>query len=92
MNNVVKPVPDIFSSDQYLKRTSNGQTGRECVVCGKQVKPGPSVPYCRANVSGEAIAVGAEIDAAEDMGCFPVGSDCARRFPPGYLIELELLP
>jgi hypothetical protein len=83
--------PAIFaSSTQYLARTKTGQTGRECAACGKQVKPGPDVPHCRANVSGQAIPVDAEIPEAEDLGCFPVGSDCARRFPAGYLVQMEL--
>lgn len=84
-------LPDLFFSESYRKRTVHGTTGRECAVCGRQVKPAPAVNHVRAAIDGTAIPMDDPRTDADSLGCFPVGSECARLFPAGYLSVMEVL-
>ena len=58
-----------------------------CTVCGRKLGANPS--YFEVNTGWEIITPG---DVNEDsQGCFPVGSECAKKFAPDLLIQ-NLLP
>lgn len=52
------------SSRAYLNAVKCGETGKECAVCGKQT-------------TGELVVEW--IDGDIDMGCFPIGPECAKK-------------
>lgn len=60
-------------------------------MCGRQVKPGPAVNHVRAAIDGTAIRMDDPRTDADSLGCFPVGPECARLFPAGYLAVMEVL-
>ena len=58
-----------------------------CMVCGRKLGANPF--YFEVNTSWEVITPN---DSNEDsQGCFPVGSECAKKFAPNLLIQ-NLLP
>lgn len=54
-----------------------------CLRCGKGVREG--TPMVRMHVDGYLVPADAVLDEADDQGWFPVGPDCARRLPKGYI-------
>jgi hypothetical protein len=62
-----------------------------CQVCGRKVGRNP---YWLHVVDGGASAIKPEDNHhyygdSGDMGHFPIGSECAKRFPSEYLIRLD---
>lgn len=80
------------------KKESNnelyGETGNECVCCGKPIKSGV-VNWVQMNEAW--VAVSPEIDEKDFMeltgsasqGAFPLGSDCAKKMK-GFTYKAEL--
>jgi hypothetical protein len=85
-----KPVPSPFSGPKYHENSRGGGRDGEdpCAICGKLVKHSPGTKWAEVVDGGARFAT---IDEKADendsgyMGGFPVGNDCARRFPDGYL-------
>ena len=53
--------------------------GEPCLICGKPVKPTANIKMLRLVCGGEYIT-DEEGAFADDMGWFPVGTACYRRF------------
>ena len=54
-----------------------------CTVCGRKL--GANLLYFEVNTSWEIITPN---DSNEDsQGCFPVGSECAKKFAPNLLVQ-----
>ena len=54
-----------------------------CTVCGRKLGANPL--YFEVNTSWEIITPN---DSNEDsQGCFPVGSECAKKFAPNLLVQ-----
>lgn len=52
-----------------------------CFACGRKLGKNPS--YFEVNTSWELIATGS--DEENSQGCFPIGSECAKKFSPSVL-------
>ena len=84
-----KPVPSPFSGANYEKNSAKGgaDDADACAICGKYVKHSKA-KWAEVIDGGSrfaSIAEKADENDAGYMGGFPVGSDCARLFPAGYL-------
>ena len=72
-----------FSHPKYSENQDRCGDYLPCVVCGKPVKS-PDAPAVRVLDGGDRFATEVEAaqdaaDPAGDMGCFPVGPDCAQK-------------
>lgn len=83
------PVP---FGPKYQERTASGIgiTGRECVLCGRQASSKGNSLHAVVVGGGSRFARLDSPEATDDrdpgfMGSFPVGSECAKQFPAGYL-------
>lgn len=88
-----KPVPSPFSGPNYSKNEGKCGDIAACAICGRPVKEHPGTQWAEVVDGGArfaAIAENAEAHADGGyMAFFPVGNDCARLFPAGYLRTFE---
>ena len=78
-------VPNIF--DLFVKSES-ARIGRDndgCYLCGRRLGKHPKMIH--HDVYGNLIKDGVDEleDPSKDQGCFPVGSECAKKIPNEYL-------
>ena len=78
-------LPRLFATERHDREGTSGST-EHCAVCGKKVSSDPAgVWHVATAYGGEPVAWDTELDPAADSGAFPVGSECAKRFPKGFL-------
>lgn len=53
--------------------------GEPCIICGKAVKETPNIKLLRLVKAGRYIT-DSEEDFEDDMGWYPVGNTCYKRF------------
>jgi hypothetical protein len=76
---------------KYQERTANGSHGDECVVCGRRTSGRKTSPNLIRVVDGGGRFArldelqGIDVDAAGDMYIFPIGSECKKALPAGYV-------
>jgi len=85
-----KALPEPFSGRRYQENTDRCPGGSTpCALCGKAVLDASNPPLVRVIDGGARFAPVAmpesEIDTAGDMGWWPVGPECRRRFPKAYV-------
>ena len=87
--NTEKPVPSPFSGANYSKNEGKcGNDAAPCVICGKPVKNSSPAKSAEVTDGGNRfVPIAEKADENDDgyMGFYPVGSECARLFPAGYL-------
>ncbi len=85
-----KTAPEPFSGPRYNDNADDAG-GSACCLCGKATDNESSpTKYARVVEGGARFALADEFvheNNRADMGWFPVGSSCARKFPKGYLVE-----
>jgi hypothetical protein len=61
----------------------------ECFVCGKPVRISTRTQYVELDTrTGEPVPSAERVTLGDhSQGCFPVGSDCARRIDPDLLLR-----
>lgn len=69
-----------------------GDNGDNCECCMKPIKNTKVEYFFHACTDWEAMpndATEEQIEEAglESQGCFPVGSECAKKFPKGYIFK-----
>lgn len=75
----------IRSKDYYIWEYRNcdcSKGDKPCVICGKTIK-GENVKsshWLRMYEDGEFLSDDMEREFSGDMGCFPVGESCYKRF------------
>lgn len=68
-----------FGGKDYGKNSDKCRYGETpCAYCGKAVK-GKWRLAVRVRTDGQFAAQDADIPESLDQGCFPVGSDCAKK-------------
>lgn len=80
---------DQFKSPSHLKHPSTGQD-LPCVVCGKSIR---SPRYQVHLVDGGSSLCHVEDsydDAPADLGWYPVGAECRRKLPAGYIVDTKV--
>lgn len=64
-----------------MGKTNAIMTGGEpCIICGKEVKSTVNIKMLRLVCAGRYITDDIEGAFEDDMGCFPVGNTCYKRF------------
>lgn len=82
--------PEPFSGPRYHDNAAVSPAGTDpCAICGKPIKATAETLWAHV-VEGSArfLLLSEELTYVEDggdQGCWPVGADCAKRFPAGYL-------
>lgn len=79
--------PDLFTHDHP---EAAGST-EHCAVCGRKVNPA-TCWWVETAYGADAIAQAyrPHLDHGTYSGAFPVGPECAKRFPAGYLFKSEV--
>jgi len=75
-----------FSHPDFKRNQEKAGGLTPCCICGKGIKDMSTAKHLRVNVYNEFVAADADLAPSEDMGSFPVGSECLRNNP-----ELKLL-
>lgn len=75
-----------YDREQYWKNRGDGDKSNHlpCVVCGKQIPLKKARYWVHLHDGGALIVTDAEASEMPenaDMGVYPVGSDCLRRYP-----------
>jgi hypothetical protein len=84
-------IPTPFAP-KYQERTDARPThGDECIMCGRRTASQKNTLFGWVVDGGSRFARLDEtgIDERGDMGMFPVGSECAKAFPEGYLTKVD---
>lgn len=81
-------LPTIFG-ETYHQRTDGRFVGDECVVCGAHTGCFRKRSWWVRLDETLGAPIPADDPRDEDGGCFPVGPECRRKFPPEYLLRLE---
>ena len=68
-----------FSGEHYARNAAKAGDRQPCVICGKPVTS-EQRRYVRVDTSNRIHHAACDL-AGADMGCFPVGPDCQRKYP-----------
>jgi hypothetical protein len=66
----------------YNEKASNSIDQDLCFVCGRKL--GKNAYHFEVNTSWQII----ELGGSNSQGCFPVGSECAKKFAAGLLVKV----
>ena len=58
-----------------------------CACCGKRVREGGNL-FAHYAIAGYWIPFAEHQDTAASQGCFPIGPECAKRFPKEFVGSL----
>lgn len=78
---------DIPVSDRYMDNAGKPMQHYPCVICGREVKPGPKTAYVHLHYGGGVAILPEEEEQANrecpggNLGAYPVGADCLRKHP-----------
>lgn len=92
-------IPNTYQADDESMRANRARFNYqkhndECFLCGrgltaKAVENGKMIHLATSNElihrDDDAVASNNDNDGIVSQGCFPVGSECAKRIPNGYL-------
>jgi hypothetical protein len=82
---MTETLPTLFAH-KYEERAGSVE---HCAVCGKKVSSDPAkVWHVATEYGGDPIPWDAQ-GGPHDSGAFPVGSECAKKFPSGFLGRAE---
>lgn len=83
-------VPTAIYGPAYQEAVKHGMTGFECIVCGKQTRRTGKIALVRVGQSQPGglapVQIDADIREEDDLGFFPVGPDCSKKFPNSYIL------
>ena len=71
------------SHPNYFKNVNRCGAATPCVICGKAVTTA-NPAHIHLHNGGASIVTEAEaatMDPAADLGLYPIGADCLRRYP-----------
>jgi hypothetical protein len=66
----------------FNEKASNSIDQDFCFACGRKL--GKNAFHFEVNTSWELI----ELGGSDSQGCFPVGSECAKKFAAGLLVRI----
>ena len=75
--------------DRNSNAKSNVENREDCHICGKGVNRKTCTTWVEVDTDGNLIEVG--VEDSESMGCYTVGTDCAKKIDKKYLHILEPL-
>lgn len=82
------PIPE---ADAKAPKRQNADGFHQCLICGRKMsdKAVDRGVWVEMSVRLKLIPVGHPLsnDPAESQGCFPVGSECAKKVPAGYRVN-----
>ena len=78
---IVKAIDSSFHPDMH-------QHDLGCVFCGKKMNENQNTHFLHATHSGYFIPAWTELSSEEgSAGWFPIGSECAKKFPAEFVGE-----
>ncbi len=63
-------------------RASGASGDAPCFLCGRETDGSRSVHLA---VAGEIVPLVEDLDASDDQGWFPIGPECAKKLPAGFV-------
>lgn len=78
-----------LSIDQREKNSKisrrDAEHNQECHLCGRKMskKASENAPLVHMSIDGDLIETSAEV--SDSQGFFPVGSECAKKLPVGFV-------
>lgn len=78
----IKTIPHICTDSALRNRNQGSMTHCDC--CGRPIKGAPKF-WIEVVGSGDEVAPAAGSERADSLGFFPLGPDCAKRYPTGYV-------
>ena len=69
---------DMFWHDNYAPSLTNGEWVTRCTICARKVGENPV--YFEVHNGGDLVEFGKGIHDGGYMGCWPIGSECAKQF------------
>ncbi len=81
----MKTVEIPMSSKYHANIARYGNNGNSCVVCGKKTN---ETLFIHATTDWVAINEKDEKKVKNSQGLFPIGSECAKLFPPDFIFTL----
>ena len=74
-----------FNAGDLAPLNDKASTSLEyCYACGRKL--GKNAYHFEVNTAWQIIAPGT--DERNSQGCFPVGSECAKKFAPNLLVKI----
>lgn len=80
-----RPVPALFTDGKFRTDPDLAGSCEHCCVCGRRVTGTQS--WVRTAYGADPVPVDAVVEESGDSGSFPVGPECGKRFPAGYLYK-----
>ena len=90
MNQITKELYISPMLDRNLDKY--GQIDKQCICCGKPMKPNEDIKYVHMNERWLAVHPSVtdeqclEMTGAASQGMFPIGNECAKKMK-GYILE-----
>lgn len=94
--------PEVWTEAYRAWIERHGDHGDNCVMCGRRTGGKANTAFVLVSHHSTALPVdempaeGAIVDgepydeSGDTMGCFPIGSECAKRLDPKYLCQAGL--
>ncbi len=79
--------PTHEQKERNRERTNWSNCDEECIVCGKGMRKDRKPQYVHMLTSGQLAE--RDYDGPGSQGCFPVGSECARKIPARFRFTFE---
>lgn len=78
----------VMWGDEFHERIKNGETGEECILCGRKAGKGSKTAGVVVSGGGGIIIHTDDVELEQDdpafMGWYPVGSSCISAIPRGF--------
>lgn len=90
MNENLIPASDFQAEwpvrDANARRFSSSKHSDECFLCGRGLteRAVENGWWIEMTTDGMLIKAGTDTTGLDSQGCFPVGSECAKRLPAGF--------
>ncbi len=73
----------LFAVEGLIREDRRNKGDFPCFACGRATDGTRQVHLL---TSGFIVAAGSAVDPARDQGWFPIGPECARKVPSGFVV------
>lgn len=86
---------EAYEKNRTRQSQINNKDRDDCFICGRPVNSKVG-RYVHLRIDGVLIPKDAEelpeYEGGMSQGCFPIGSECAKKLPKKYVLTLDRLP
>jgi hypothetical protein len=77
----------MFWHDNYGNNDKQGNPIERCTICARKLGENPV--FVEVHNGGDLVEFGKGIQDGGYMGCWPIGSECAKQFSPELIGHLK---